>query len=211
MGRISLLIVAVVLGIGSSMLSPRDLEFCTSNIPDFYVADFVELDIFLGATNIFTLPSVSPQCNCSSTVTAIHYCYRATGDLNPNTKQHVFDFLPMTRDNFLFTFNGRPRFIVESSLQMANCTQQSDHISDCCDTFMLPPGRQFDIPSTFGVRTENTDRKLLAIPSSAVDLDVEQFRTTVADGSVDLSTGGVWQAMHNKNKILTPRLLKGVI
>ena len=186
MGRISLLIVAVVLEIGSSMLSPHDLEFCTSNIPDFYIVHDVVLDTFLGAANIFTLPSVSPQCNCSNNVTAIHYCYHATGDLNE--RHAVFDFLHITRDNLLFTFNGH--FTVRSSLENANCMQQSDDSSDCCDTFILPPGRRFHIPSTFGVRAENTNRKLLAIPSSAVNIDVEQFRTPVAQGSVNLSTGG---------------------
>ena len=196
MGRKTLLLVAVVMGIGGSTLSPSDAEFCTHpNISNFYfnasfsVGDVAVETTVLGITDIFTLPFVPPQCNCSSNVTAIEFCYRADSpNANSNDRQDVFEFLSVTRDNFLFTINET--FTAQSRLSASTCSCRPNMHCDCCDIYEVPSDQQFQSPSTFGVRTTNPARKLLAIPSSAVTLDVEQFRTTASEGSVNLSAGG---------------------
>ena len=161
----TLLIVAVVLGIGSS--SSSDVEFCTDpiNIPDFYFNANYSADdnhvvetVFGDAFNF----SVSPRCNCNSTVTAIQYCYRDINVLNNNSMESVFEFI--VRDDSPST-----EITVQSALTGSTCNCQQNMRCDCCDTFKVFPEHHFQIPLTFSVRTANTNKRLLMISSSAVN------------------------------------------
>ena len=137
-----LLIVAVVLGIGSSTSSPSNVEFCIHpNIPDFYfnasfrADDVVEVDSF-------TLPSVSPQCN-SNDVTAIQYCYRADSpNANSNDRQDVFDIFWTSEDDFVII----NKITVQSALKGIPCRSRQNNSLDCCDTYKVPSEQQFQIP-----------------------------------------------------------------
>ena len=191
----TLLLVAVVLGIGGSTLSPSYEEFCTyPNISDSYFnVSFSDIDVqqTVSGTSIFTFPSVSSQPNCSNNVTAIQYCYRADSpNAMSNNPESVFEFLFITRDGFLFTFNEG--FTVCSALSRSTCSCQgpSSKHCDCCDTYEVPPEHQFLIPSTFGVHTTNMKRRLYAFRSLVNDSGIEQFQTTISEGSVNLSAGG---------------------
>ena len=176
MGKMLYIIVAVV-------LSTSDAQFCSHpNVPDSYFNprfnDVVQT--VPGVTYIITLPPV--PCNCSSTVTGIQYCYNSVSR-NGVSMENVFEFLSVTRDDLLFTINER--FTLQTATQTIrnrNCVNGL-----CCDTSTVP---QFQVPSTFGVRTMNTDGILLATPSLPLNSDVEQFQTTVTEGNALLGAGG---------------------
>ena len=180
MGKM-LYIVAVV-------LSTSDAQYCSHpNVPDSYFNprfnDVVQT--VPGVTYIITLPSV--PCNCSSTVTGIQYCYNS---VSPNgvSMENVFEFLSVTRDDLLFTINER--FTLQTATRtIRNCTCLNG-LCNCCDTYTVPQREQFQVPSTFGVRTTNTDGRLLATASLPLHSDVEQFQTTVTEGNALFGAGG---------------------
>ena len=169
------------------VLSTSDAQFCSHpNVPDSYFNprfnDVVQT--VPGVTYIITLPSV--PCNCSSTVTGIQYCYNS---VSPGVSmENVFEFLSVTRDDLLFTIDER--FTLQTAIRtIRNCTCR-DMLCNCCDTYTVPQREQFQVPSTFGVRTTNTDGRLLATTSLPLHSDVEQFQTTVTEGNALLGAGG---------------------
>ena len=200
MGRTTLLLVAVVLGL---TLSSSDVETCIHpNIPDFYFNASFRADAVMETVLGVDIFSVSPQCNCNSTVTAIQYCYRAS---SPRNNRHdVFEFLFVTRNDSVFTINKN--FTVQAVLQESTCNpiqmQPPNKRCDCCDTYRVPLEEQFQIPSAFGIRTTNTDRKLLTIPSSDANLYVEQFTTTE-----NKTSGRVEFLPSNQGQVGTPAIL----
>ena len=180
MGKM-LYIVAVV-------LSTSDAQFCSHpNVPDSYFNPSFNdvVQTVPGVTYIITLPSV--PCNCSSIVTEIQYCYNSVSS-NGVSMENVFEFLSVARDDNLFTLNER--FTLQTPRTIRNCTCQQNMLCNCCNTDTVPQREQFQVPSTFGVRTMNTDGRLLATPSLPLHSDVEQFQTMVTEGNALFGAGG---------------------
>ena len=116
---------------------------------------------------IYTIPPESAQRDCSGTVTAVEYCYRATRrDLEWQEKNDVFYILSLTPSvnqtdsRTQFTVNRRIRI---NSTASGNICTVSRFWYVCCENKSLE--YQLQIPSsnfTFGIVTKKDFRLLIS-------------------------------------------------
>ena len=181
----------------------------TPNIPDAFFDQQYAADSSTGGmptlmeardgfTYFFTLPPLSPERNCSGTIVAIQFCYRAdlnSGEIMGGDPQEIFEFLVTDREDSLFTITSR--FSVEATSSDSNCVignripPNTPH--DCCTSFEPPSELLNQIPSssfTFGIRILDMDFKPFVFRDSVLELRVEQFQTAATNTAGDIFTLG---------------------
>ena len=126
--------------------------------------------------------------NCSGTVVAIRYCYRAelnNGDINSGRVLNIFDLLSVTTLDTSDILTVNERFTVTSAVTEGDCMQLGPDVMGsraphgCCTTTTLDSSQQFDIPPssyTFGIQV--LSGRPLVIPYSftaaATEFNVDQ-------------------------------------
>ena len=164
----------------------QDGQVFIPNIPDLYFnhtnAAFKISELMRsrnGSTYFFTIPPEF-ECNCSGTVVAIQYCYRAGRNrINNEQESDVFSFHSVTRDGFVFTVTSS--FTVRATPQETKCTDVEINGRTrylCCDTTTLSAENQFCISPknyTFGVTIVNRNVLPIAFKNNTKFV-VEQYQ-----------------------------------
>ena len=194
----------------------------TPNIPDFYfnatnaasfLTDAARANLTAsnkGFTRVFTIPSESPQRNCSGNVVSIQYCYQAS-DSDLGTRRIAFTFLTVELDGLRATVTGS--FGIQTNPHSSICTNPPGNIQQvCCDTVSLGPNNQFQIPASsfsFNVLT-NGNLRPLTFADSAVDFRVVHYRSSFG---VAILPGNVFvlseTQLQNESSIVLMRLFIG--
>ena len=153
-----------------------------------------------GTTHIYPIPST---LNCSGTVTAVEYCYRAVnGQLG--TQQLVFTLLTLQQSGTTFTITD---VIPISSTPTSDiCTGQY-----CCDTLSLDMMNSFLLPAdnfAFGVQISSSVNLLGYYDGFSPQFVVEQFRYSQADFSAPAMGGSITLTENDRESDRTLRLLQ---
>ena len=138
---------------------------------------------------IYTIPPESAQRDCSGTVTAVEYCYKAARGQLQQTKD-VFYILSLTpsvnqRNNKTqFTVVNR-RITITSTASSNICAVNQDRQSEfvCCENKSL----EYEIPSsnfTFGIVARNNFRLLISTNTTTEYID----QTTFAKNTLTANT-----------------------
>ncbi len=170
--------------------SEQNGQVLTPNIPDLYFNHESAATLSnggdvttarAGITHIFTIPPLSPDRNCSGTVTAIQYCYRAEGE--DSNARSAFKYLSMTVDEEgIFTVE-RILDVETTPLSETCSTIEMSQSRICCATTPLLSSNQFQIASsnhTFGITVGSSNTTLLTFASSVPDYEIEQFQITLS-------------------------------
>ena len=116
---------------------------------------------------IYTIPPESAQRNCSGTVTAVEYCYKATMPELQQTKDvfYILSLTPSTQENDKIKFTVNRRININSTASDSICTSIPDrtyawHLV-CCENKSL----EYQFPSsnfTFGIVARKDFRLLFS-------------------------------------------------
>ena len=113
---------------------------------------------------IYTIPPESAQRDCSGTVTAVEYCYRAIrSDVNMQQTKDVFYILSLTPSINRTQFTVNRRISINSTASGNICVVSQDRRSQfvCCENKSL----EYQIPSsnfTFGIVARKDFRLLIS-------------------------------------------------
>ena len=187
----------------------------TPRIPDHYFNQATAASMFneslIVTVNrrayIYTIPPESAQRDCSGTVTAVEYCYRATRPDFQQTK-YVFYILSLTRS--INQTNNRTQFTVNRRININStasnniCASNSDRpwLFVCCENKSLEYHLQ--IPSstfTFGIVARKDFRLLISTNTTTEYIDQRLFSE---DSFLDAETqeGNTFQPHQPMNKSL---------
>ena len=157
----------------------------------------------IGVSYIYPIPST---LNCSGTVAAIGYCYRA-GDSQLGTEQLVFTLLTLQQDTFDFMITDVIE--IRSTPTSDNCTQISMS-QYCCDILSLDMMDSFLLPAenfAFGVVT-STSVHLLEFNGQLVsEYIVEHFEYVQTGFGTPVIGNTIALTMSNEVSDRTLRLL----
>ena len=155
----------------------------------------------IGVSYIYPIPST---LNCSGTVAAVGYCYRA-GNSQLGTQQLVFTLLTLQQDTFDFTITDVIE--IRSTPTSDNCIQIS-MTQYCCDILSLDMMDSFLLPAenfAFGVVTSSS---LLGFNGQLVsEYIVEHFEYVQASFSTPVIGNTIALTMSNEVSDRTLRLL----
>ncbi len=158
--------------------SSSDGQVFTPTIPDFYFSDENIRAIWTGSNRnlsliglepfiiVFTIPALSAERDCSGTIVAIQYCYRAR---NQTMNVNVFDFLVLTQNGRQLYINSS--FSVYTTPRDEICTLQNQRSLNlfCCDQFNITPSHQIQLSNsnfTYGVVTRDNNTRPLNFRSA---------------------------------------------
>ena len=158
----------------------------------------------IGVSYIYPIPST---LNCSGTVAAVGYCYRA-GNSQLGTQQLVFTLLTLQQDTFNFTITDVIE--IRSTPTSDNCIQISNS-QYCCDILSLDMMVSFLLPAenfAFGVVTSSSVHHLLGFNGKLVsEYIVEHFEYVQAGFGTPIIGNTIALTMSNEVSERTLRLL----
>ena len=141
---------------------------------------------YRGRVYIYTIPPESAQRDCSGTVTAVEYCYRAIRrDVNMQETKDVFYILSLTpsvnqtNNRTQFTVNRRININSTASDNICAVNQDRQFQYVCCENKNL----EYHIPSsnfTFGIVTRDF-RLLISTNTTTEYIDQTIFATDALD------------------------------
>ena len=169
-----------------------------------------------GTTIIFTLPSKSPERNCSGTVTALQYCYQARAR-DIDIPQNIFDFVSLSKVEGSSQFTVIRIFPVTTSPQENECTDPSGSVQRiCCTTTALNSTIQFQVTSLiswFGIiLRRGSGRRPLTFTNSNTVYRVDQYEVRPnGDSGPSLNAMLTVNNPRSDRSLLLLRLLIGMI
>ena len=162
----------------------------------------------VGSSHIYPIPST---LNCSGTVTAVEYCYRAVNS-QLGTEQLVFTLLTLQQSGL--DFNITDVIPISSTPTSDTCTQSLFSVQYCCDILSLDMLDSFLLPAenfAFGVQISSSVNLLGYNGGSFPQFIVEQFRYSQANFGAPAMGGRITLSESNRVSDRTLRLLQFLI